>query len=67
MKLLQYVSRRQVLIIVLSRQLSVCQFSPGSEAVDLILTKKVECKRNLKLNVRKVKQVNFGLESMSLQ
>ena len=42
-------------------------FLLASDAVDFILTKKVEIKKNLRLNVRKIKQVNSGLKSMSLQ
>lgn len=43
-------------------------FLLASEAVDFILTKKVESKKkNLRLNVRKVREVNSGLKSMSLQ
>ena len=42
-------------------------FLLSSEAVDFILTKKVESKKHLRLNVRKVMQVNSGLKSMCPQ
>lgn len=42
-------------------------FLLDGEAIDFILTKKVENRKNLRLNVREVKQVNSGMKSRSLQ
>lgn len=60
---------REVLVSFFFNQCSYqfANFFLTSEAVDFIVTKKVESKKNLRLNMRKVKKVNSGLKSMCLQ
>lgn len=59
---------REVLVIFFNLcSYQAANFILASEAVDFVVTKKVESKDNLRLNVRKLKKVNSGLKSMSLR